>query len=64
MAVSSIFLCSIVEAFEAIAENLVYQEHFTRIEVIGDDVTLVGERVGGFSCHSLHNITYTVVSTV
>ena len=42
-------LCSIVESFEAIAENLVNQENFTRIQVVGDDVTLVGERVGGFS---------------
>ena len=49
MAVLSIALCSIVESFEAIAENLVNQENFTRIEVVGDDVTLVGERVGGFS---------------
>ena len=47
MAVLSIFLCSIVESFEAIAQNLVNQENFTRIEVVGDDVTLVGERVGG-----------------
>ena len=45
MAVLSIFLCSIVESFEAIAQNLVNQENFTRIEVVGDDVTLVGERV-------------------
>ena len=49
MAVSSIFLYSIVESFEAIAENLVNQENFEAIEVVGDDVTLVGERVGGFS---------------
>ena len=45
MAVLSVFLCSIVESFEAIAENLVNQENFTRIEVVGEDVTLVGERV-------------------
>jgi len=36
-----------VESFEAIAENLVMQEGFTRLEVIGDDVTVVGERVSG-----------------
>ena len=59
MVVLSIFLCSIVESFEAIAENLVNQENFTRIEVVGDDVTLVGERVGGFSLsHCLHTIMY------
>ena len=34
-------------SFEAIAENLVNQENFTRIEVVGDEVTLVGERVCG-----------------
>ena len=45
MAVLSIFLCRIVESFEAIAQNLVNQENFTRIEVVGEDVTLVGERV-------------------
>jgi len=38
-----------VESFEAIAENLVMQEGFTRLEVIGDDVTVVGERVSGSS---------------
>ena len=36
-----------MESFEAIVENLVNQENFTRIKVVGDDVTLVGERVGG-----------------
>ena len=34
-----------MESFEAIAQNLVNQENFTTIEVVGDDVTLVGERV-------------------
>ena len=38
-----------MESFEAIAENLVMQEGFTRLEVIGDDVTVVGERVSGIS---------------
>ena len=38
-----------MESFEAIAENLVMQEGFTRLEVIGDDVTVVGERVSGSS---------------
>ena len=38
-----------MKSFEAIAENLVNQENFTRIQVVGDDVTLVGKRVGGFS---------------
>ena len=46
---SSISLCSIVESFEAIVHNLVNQENFMRVEVVGKDVTLVGERVGGFS---------------
>ena len=45
IAVLSIILCSIVESFEAIAQNLVNQENFEAIEVVGDDVTLVGERV-------------------
>ena len=34
-----------MESFEAIAQNLVNQENFEAIEVVGDDVTLVGERV-------------------
>ena len=47
-----------MKSFEAIAENLVNQKHFTRIQVVGDDVTLVGKRVGRFSlCH-----TYTLCS--
>ena len=36
-----------MESFEAIAENLVNQENFTHIKVVGEDVTLVGERVSG-----------------
>ena len=36
-----------MESFEAIAANLVNQENFTRIQVVGDEVTLVGERVCG-----------------
>ena len=46
-----------MESFEAIAENLVMQEGFTRLEVIGDDVTVVGERVSGSSvshCMSIY----------
>ena len=38
-----------MEYFEAIVENLVMQQGFTRLEVIGDDVTVVGERVSGSS---------------
>ena len=38
-----------MKSFEAITENLVMQEGFTRLEVIGDDVTVVGERVSGSS---------------
>ena len=53
IAVLSIVLCSIVESFEAIAQNLVNQENFTTIEVVGDDVTLVGERVRTWIC-SVH----------
>ena len=37
-------------SFEAIAQNLVNQENFTNIEVVGDDVTLVGERVRTWIC--------------
>ena len=44
-----------MESFEAIAENLVNQEGFTRLEVIGDDVTVVGERVSGNTV-SHHNM--------
>ena len=48
-----------MESFEAIAENLVSQEDFTgRLEVIGDDVTVVGERVSGTTTYvtlHLHN---------
>lgn len=37
-------------SFEEIAENLVNQEGFTGLEVIGDDVTVVGERVSTMLC--------------
>ena len=50
IAALSIILCSIVGSFEAIAQNLVNQENFTNIEVVGDDVTLVGERVRTLIC--------------
>ena len=45
-----------MKSFEAIAENLVNQKHFTRIQVVGDDVTLVGKRVGRFSLSHIHCI--------
>jgi len=50
-----------VESFEAIAENLVMQEGFTRLEVIGDDVTVVGERVSGSSVsHCIYIYMYSI----
>ena len=45
-----------MKSFEAIAENLVNQEHFTRIQVVGHDVTLVGKRVGRFSLSHIHSM--------
>jgi len=41
-------------SFEEIAENLVNQEGFTGLQVIGDDVTVVGERVSTVLCFVCH----------
>ena len=35
----------LVMSFEAIAENLVEQDSFETLEVVGEDITLVAERV-------------------
>ena len=39
-----------MESFEAIAENLVNQEGFTSLKVIGNDVTVIGEKVSTMLC--------------
>ena len=35
----------LVKSFEAIAENLVEQDDFETLEIVGEDITLVAERV-------------------
>ena len=32
-------------SFEAIAENLVAQDDFEKLEIVGEDITMVAERV-------------------
>ena len=39
------FLHSLVTSFESIAENLVAQEDFVSLEVVGEDITIKAERV-------------------
>ena len=39
-------------SFEAIAENLVAQEDFETLEIVGEDITMVAERV------SSHNMAW------
>ena len=38
----------LVESFEAIAQNLVDQENFDSLEIVGDDITIKAERVSLF----------------
>ena len=35
----------LVMSFEAIALNLVNQDDFQKLEIVGDDITIVAERV-------------------
>ena len=36
----------LVMSFEAIAENLVAQDDFETLEIVGEDITMKAERVG------------------
>ena len=38
-------VASLVMSFEAIAENLVDQEDFETLEIVGEDITMRAERV-------------------
>ena len=45
---SNTALNRLVESFEAIAQNLVDQENFDSLEIVGDDITIKAERVSLF----------------